>query len=193
MQEEDATFKVEKNVETGDVLISGLGEAQLDIMCKRVKSKLGIDITWQEPRVAYRETIRKTSQAEGKHKKQSGGAGQYGDVFIKYEPGAEDGQFEFVDAVVGGAVPRQFIPAVEKGLREAIKHGVLAGYPLVNLKATLYDGKYHPLTARKSHSSLRQNFLMQTVSQRQVRASLNLSSKQKSSSPTSIWAISSVI
>ena len=145
MQEEDATFKVEKNVETGDVLISGLGEAQLDIMCKRVKSKLGIDITWQEPRVAYRETIRKTSQAEGKHKKQSGGAGQYGDVFIKYEPGAEDGQFEFVDAVVGGAVPRQFIPAVEKGLREAIKHGVLAGYPLVNLKATLYDGKYHPV------------------------------------------------
>ncbi len=149
MQEEDATFKVEKNVETGDVLISGLGEAQLDIMCKRVKAKLGIDITWQEPRVAYRETIRKTSQAEGKHKKQSGGAGQYGDVFIKYEPGAEDGQFEFVDAVVGGAVPRQFIPAVEKGLREAIKHGVLAGYPLVNLKATLYDGKYHPVDSKE--------------------------------------------
>lgn len=149
MQEEDATFKVEKNIETGDVLISGLGEAQLDIMCKRVKSKLGIDITWQEPRVAYRETIRKTSQAEGKHKKQSGGAGQYGDVFIKYEPGAEDGQFEFVDTVVGGAVPRQFIPAVEKGLREAIKHGVLAGYPLVNLKATLYDGKYHPVDSKE--------------------------------------------
>ena len=149
MQEEDATFKVEKNIETGDVLISGLGEAQLDIMCKRVKSKLGIDITWQEPRVAYRETIRKTSQAEGKHKKQSGGAGQYGDVFIKYEPGAADGEFEFVDAVVGGAVPRQFIPAVEKGLREAIKHGVLAGYPLVNLKATLYDGKYHPVDSKE--------------------------------------------
>lgn len=149
MQEEDATFKVEKNVETGDVLISGLGEAQLDIMCKRVKAKLGIDITWQEPRVAYRETIKKTAQAEGKHKKQSGGAGQYGDVFIKYEPGAEDGIFEFVDAVVGGAVPRQFIPAVEKGLREAIKHGVLAGYPMVNLKATLYDGKYHPVDSKE--------------------------------------------
>lgn len=149
MQEEDATFKVEKNVETGDVLISGLGEAQLDIMCKRVKAKLGIDITWQEPRVAYRETIRKTAQAEGKHKKQSGGAGQYGDVFIKYEPGAADGEFEFVDAVVGGAVPRQFIPAVEKGLREAIKHGVLAGYPMVNLKATLYDGKYHPVDSKE--------------------------------------------
>ncbi len=149
MQEEDATFKVEKNIETGDVLISGLGEAQLDIMCKRVKAKLGIDITWQEPRVAYRETIKKTAQAEGKHKKQSGGAGQYGDVFIKYEPGAADGEFEFVDAVVGGAVPRQFIPAVEKGLREAIKHGVLAGYPMVNLKATLYDGKYHPVDSKE--------------------------------------------
>ncbi len=149
MQEEDATFKVEKNVETGDVLISGLGEAQLDIMCKRVKAKLGIDISWQEPKVAYRETIKKTAQAEGKHKKQSGGAGQYGDVFIKYEPGAEDGIFEFVDAVVGGAVPRQFIPAVEKGLREAIKHGVLAGYPMVNLKATLYDGKYHPVDSKE--------------------------------------------
>ncbi len=149
MQEEDATFKVEKNVETGDVLISGLGEAQLDIMCKRVKAKLGIDIAWQEPRVAYRETIKKTAQAEGKHKKQSGGAGQYGDVFIKYEAGAADGEFEFVDAVVGGAVPRQFIPAVEKGLREAIKHGVLAGYPMVNLKATLYDGKYHPVDSKE--------------------------------------------
>ncbi len=149
MQEEDATFKVEKNIETGDVLISGLGEAQLDIMCKRVKAKLGIDITWQEPKVAYRETIKKTASAEGKHKKQSGGAGQFGDVWIKFEPGAADGEFEFVDAVVGGAVPRQFIPAVEKGLREAIKHGVLAGYPMVNLKATLYDGKYHPVDSKE--------------------------------------------
>jgi elongation factor G len=149
MQDEDATFKVEKNVVTGDVLISGLGEAQLDIMCKRVKNKLGIDISWQEPRVAYKETIRKEASAEGKHKKQSGGAGQFGDVWIKFEPGAADGEFEFVDAVVGGAVPRQFIPAVEKGLREAIKEGVLAGYPMVNLKATLYDGKYHPVDSKE--------------------------------------------
>ncbi len=149
MQDEDATFKVEKNIETGDVLISGLGEAQLDIMCKRVKAKLGIDISWQEPRVAYRETIRKAAREEGRHKKQSGGAGQFGDVWIKFEPGAEDGVFEFVDAVVGGAVPRQFIPAVEKGLREAIKHGMLAGYPMVNLKATLDDGKYHPVDSKE--------------------------------------------
>lgn len=149
MQDEDATFKVEKNIETGDVLISGLGEAQLDIMCKRVKAKLGIDITWQEPRVAYRETIRKAAREEGRHKKQSGGAGQFGDVWVKFEPGAEDGVFEFVDAVVGGAVPRQFIPAVEKGLREAIKHGMLAGYPMVNVKATLDDGKYHPVDSKE--------------------------------------------
>lgn len=149
MQDEDATFKVEKNVVTGDVLISGVGEAQLDIMCKRVKNKLGIDISWQEPRVAYQETIRKEASAEGKHKKQSGGAGQFGDVWIKFEPGAADGVFEFVDAIVGGAVPRQFIPAVEKGLREAIKEGVLAGYPMTNLKATLYDGKSHQVDSKE--------------------------------------------
>lgn len=149
MQEEDATFKVEKNIETGDVLISGLGEAQLDIMCKRVKAKLGIQVDWQTPRVAYRETIRKNSRCEGKHKKQSGGAGQFGDVWIRFEPGAEDGVFQFVDEVVGGAVPRQFIPAVEKGLREAILHGVLAGYPMINLKCTLDDGKYHPVDSKE--------------------------------------------
>ena len=149
MQDEDNTFKVEKNVETGEVLISGLGEAQLDIMCKRVKNKFGVEAKLSEPRIAYKETIRKMAEAEGKHKKQSGGAGQYGDVFIRFEPGAEDGEFEFVDAIVGGSVPRQFIPAVEKGLHEAIKKGVLAEYPMVNLKATLYDGKYHPVDSKE--------------------------------------------
>ncbi len=149
MQDEDNTFKVEKNIETGDVLISGLGEAQLDIMCKRVKNKLNLDVLLKAPRIAYRETIRKTAEAEGKHKKQSGGAGQFGQVMIKFEPGAEDGQYEFVDAIVGGAVPRNFIPAVDKGLREAIKKGVLAGYPMINLKATLFDGKYHPVDSKE--------------------------------------------
>ena len=149
MQDEDNTFKVEKNIETGDVLVSGLGEAQLDIMCKRVKNKFGVEAKLSDPKIAYKETIRKMAEAEGKHKKQSGGAGQFGDVFIRFEPGAEDGEFEFVDAVVGGSVPRQFIPAVEKGLREAIKKGVLAEYPVVNLKATLYDGKYHPVDSKE--------------------------------------------
>lgn len=149
MQEEDMTFKVEKNVETGDILISGLGEAQLDIMCKRVKNKFGVEAKLSDPKVAYRETIRRSAEAEGKHKKQSGGAGQYGVVQVRFEPGAADGNFEFVDAIVGGAVPRQFIPAVEKGLLEAIKSGVLAGYPTINIKATLYDGKYHPVDSKE--------------------------------------------
>ncbi|MDR3216813.1 MAG: elongation factor G [Clostridiaceae bacterium] len=149
MQEEDNTFKVRKDVETGDVLVSGLGEAQLEIMCKRVKNKFGVEAKLSDPKIAYRETVKGTAEAEGKHKKQSGGAGQYGDVFIRFEPGAADGIFEFVDAIVGGAVPRQFIPAVEKGLRESIKKGVLAGYPMVNLKATLYDGKYHPVDSKE--------------------------------------------
>ncbi|MDR2634744.1 MAG: elongation factor G [Clostridiales bacterium] len=149
MQEEDTTFKVRKDNETGDVLVSGLGEAQLEIMCRRVKNKFGVEAKLSDPKVAYRETIKGTAEAEGKHKKQSGGAGQFGDVFIRFEPGAADGVFEFVDAIVGGAVPRQFIPAVEKGLREAIKKGVLAGYPMVNLKATLYDGKYHDVDSKE--------------------------------------------
>ncbi len=149
MLEEDSTFNLEKNAETGDVLMSGLGESQLQIICARLKNKFGVEAKLADPKIAYRETIRKTAQAEGKHKKQSGGAGQFGDVWIKFEPGAADGEFEFVDAVVGGAVPKQFIPAVEKGLREAIKNGVLAGYPMVNLKATLFDGKYHPVDSKE--------------------------------------------
>lgn len=149
MQDDDPTFKVEKNIETGQVLVSGLGEAQLEIMCSRVKKKLNMSIKLETPKVAYKETIRKSVSAEGKHKKQSGGAGQYGVVQIQFEPGAENGEFEFVDKIVGGAVPKQFIPAVEKGLREAIKKGVLAGYPMLNLKATLFDGKYHPVDSKE--------------------------------------------
>lgn len=149
MLEEDSTFKLEKNAVTGDVLMSGLGETQLMIICARLKNKFNVEAKLSDPKIAYRETIRKTAEAEGKHKKQSGGAGQFGVVSIKFEPGAEDGTFEFVDAIVGGAVPKQFIPAVEKGLREAIKNGVLAGYPMVNLKATLFDGKYHPVDSKE--------------------------------------------
>lgn len=149
LQDEDPTFKVEKNIETGDVLLSGLGEAQLEIMCKKVKNKIGLDSATKSPRIPYHETIRGVASAEGKHKKQNGGAGQFGDVWIKFEPGAADGEYEFVDAIVGGAVPNNFIPAVDKGLREAILHGVLAGYPVKNLKCTLYDGKYHPVDSKE--------------------------------------------
>ncbi len=142
--EEDPTFKVEKNVETGQMLIYGIGEMHLEIIGKRLENKFGVSPVFKEPKVAYRETIRKPLKAEGKHKKQSGGHGQYGHVWIEFEPLADtDQEFEFVDKIVGGVVPRQYIPAVEKGLREALPKGVLAGYPLVGIKATLYDGSYH--------------------------------------------------
>ena len=149
LSEEDLTFKVEKDKETGEMVIRGQGETQLEILCKTLKAKFGCEALLSEPKVAFRETITTCVEAEGKHKKQTGGAGQFGVVNIRFEPGASDGQFEFVDAVVGGAVPKQFIPAVEKGLREAILKGVLAGYPVVNLKCTLFDGKYHPVDSKE--------------------------------------------
>lgn len=149
LAEEDLTFKVEKDKETGEMVIRGLGETQLDVLCKKLKVKFGCEAVLSEPKVAFRETITIPAEAEGKHKKQTGGAGQFGVVNIRFEPGASDGEFEFVDAVVGGAVPKQFIPAVEKGLREAKEKGVLAGYPVVNLKCTLFDGKYHPVDSKE--------------------------------------------
>ncbi len=149
LRDEDISFTVEKNADTGEMLIAGVGATGLDIIKKKLKAKFGVDAELVKPKIAYKETIKGVSEAEGKHKKQSGGAGQYGHVKIKFEPGAEDGLYEFVDAVVGGAVPRQFIPAVDKGLREAIKEGVLAGYPLLNLKATLFDGSSHPVDSKE--------------------------------------------
>ena len=149
LAEEDLTFKVEKDHQTGEMVIRGQGETQLDVLCKKVKAKFGAEAVLSNPKVAFRETITATVEAEGKHKKQTGGAGQYGVVNIKFEPGAANGEFEFVDAVVGGAVPRQFIPAVESGLLEAKQKGVLAGYPMVNLKCTLFDGKYHPVDSKE--------------------------------------------
>ncbi len=148
LKDEDIAFTVSKDPETGEMLLSGLGDTQLDILCKKLKSKYNCEAVLQDPRIAYRETIRKSVEAEGKHKKQSGGAGQYGHCKVRFEPGAADGVFEFVDAVVGGTVPRQFIPSVEKGLRAAIAKGVLAGYPMVNLKATLFDGSSHPVDSK---------------------------------------------
>lgn len=149
LMDEDRTFKLEKNAETNEMVLSGLGEMQLDIICKKIKNKFGATAVLREPRIAYRETIRKCVEAEGKHKKQSGGAGQFGQCSVRFEPGAEDGIFEFVDAVVGGAIPRQFIPAVEKGLREAAPKGIQADYPVINLKCTVFDGKYHPVDSKE--------------------------------------------
>ena len=144
--EEDPVFKIERDKENAETIIWGLGETHLEVIASRIKNKFGADVILQTPKIPYRETIKGKSDVQGKHKKQSGGHGQYGDVKIKFEP-RNDGEFdlEFVDKVVGGAVPRNFIPAVEKGLRECMSSGVLAGYPVVGVKATLYDGSYHPV------------------------------------------------
>lgn len=143
--EEDPTFKITRDVENAETIVSGLGEIHIEIIANKLKSKFGVDVLLDTPKVPYRETIRKTADVQGKYKKQSGGHGQYGDVWIKFEPQHETEDLVFVDQIVGGVVPRQYIPAVEKGLREAMKHGVLAGYPVIGLKATLHDGSYHPV------------------------------------------------
>lgn len=144
LTEEDPTITVERNAETGETILSGLGEVHVDVTTTKLKKKFGVDVDVTLPKIPYRETIKGSSKAEGKHKKQTGGRGQYGHVWIEFEHIA-DQAFEFVDKIFGGAVPRQYIPAVEKGLREAIEEGVLAGYPVVNMKATLYDGSFHPV------------------------------------------------
>ena len=144
LNEEDQTFTVVNNAETRQVVLSGTGDIQLDVLVSRLKSRFGVDAELATPRVPYREKIRKKVEVQGRHKKQTGGHGQFGDVWIRFEPGEQD-DLEFCEEVVGGAVPKNYFPAVEKGLREAVAHGTLAGYPMVNLKATLYDGSYHPV------------------------------------------------
>ncbi len=142
--EEDPTMSYVVNSETIEQIISGLGEQHLDAVCAKLKTKFGIEISLSKPRIAYRESIRKKCKAQGRHKKQTGGHGQFGDVWIEFEPTSE-GEFVFTEKVFGGSVPKNFHPAVEKGLQEAVRHGVLAGYPVVGLKATLLDGSYHPV------------------------------------------------
>ncbi len=149
LAEEDLTFIVEKDNTTGEMVIRGLGETQLDILCKKLKSKFGAEAVLSEPKIPFKETIKLAVEAEGKHKKQSGGAGQFGVVNIRFEPGAENGEFEFVNAIVGGAVSKPFALAAEKGIKEAMQKGVLAGYPMTNLKCTLFDGKEHPVDSKE--------------------------------------------
>ena len=142
LAEEDPTFQATTDHETGQTIIAGVGELHLDIIVDRMKREFGVEANIGQPQVSYRETIKTAAECEGKHIKQSGGRGQYGHVWIKFEPNPDKG-YEFVDEVVGGVVPREYIPVVDKGLQEAMQSGILAGYPLVDVKATLYDGSYH--------------------------------------------------
>ncbi|WP_262315614.1 elongation factor G [Lacticaseibacillus parakribbianus] len=150
LSEEDPTFRAETNPETGETLIAGMGELHLDIMVDRMKREFKVEAKVGEPQVAYRETFTKTASAQGKFVRQSGGKGQYGDVWVEFTPNEEGKGFEFEDAIVGGVVPREYIPAVEAGLKDAMANGVLAGYPLIDVKAKLYDGSYHEVDSNET-------------------------------------------
>ena len=145
LNEEDPTFSVGANAETHQMVLSGSGDMQIDVLVSKLKSRFNVEAELKPTRVPYREKIRKTVQKQGRHKKQTGGSGQFGDVWIRFEPNPEEEDMVFAEEVFGGSVPKNFFPAVEKGLREACLHGPLAGYPVVNLKAVLYDGSYHPV------------------------------------------------
>ena len=148
LAEEDPTFKVHTDHETGQTVIAGMGELHLDVLVDRMKREFNVEANVGRPQVAYRETIKAAGECEGKYIKQSGGRGQYGHVWIKFEPNTDKG-YEFVDQIVGGVVPREYIPVVDKGLQEAMQTGILAGYPMIDVKATLYDGSYHDVDSNE--------------------------------------------
>ncbi|HFR3903089.1 TPA: elongation factor G [Streptococcus suis] len=170
LAEEDPTFRVETNVETGETVISGMGELHLDVLVDRMRREFKVEANVGAPQVSYRETFRASTQARGFFKRQSGGKGQFGDVWVEFTPNEEGKGFEFENAIVGGVVPREFIPAVEKGLVESMANGVLAGYPIVDVKAKLYDGSYHDVDSSETAFK--------------VAASLALKEAAKSAQPT---------
>jgi elongation factor G len=143
MAEEDPTLHHHYDPETKQLLVSGIGQLHVEVVVERMKRKYNVDVSLLPPRIPYKETVKGRAEVQGKYKKQTGGRGQYGDVWLKIEPLARGGGFEFVDDIFGGAVPRNYIPSVEKGVRDCMKRGILAGYPVVDLKVTLYDGSYH--------------------------------------------------
>lgn len=147
LMEEDPSFALVRNSETHQTLLGGQGEQQLQIIVSKLKEKFGVEVKKVEQKIAYRETIKGTADVQGKHKKQSGGAGQYGDVHIKFAPCAED--FEFKESLFGGSVPKNYVPAVEKGLKESMEKGPLAGCKVVGVSADLYDGSYHPVDSNE--------------------------------------------
>ena len=149
LNEEDPSFTLVNNAETKQLVLSGSGDQQLDVLVAKLKSRFGVDAILSEAKVPYREKIKKTVQAHGRHKKQTGGSGQFGDVWVRFEPQEEQDEMIFAEEVFGGSVPKNFYPAVEKGIQEAVQKGPLAGYPMVGLKAVLYDGSYHPVDSNE--------------------------------------------
>jgi elongation factor G len=143
LREEDPSLQVRRDPQTKEIILAGMGKAHLEIAIERLKRKFGLEVQMKTPRVPYMETIHGRVEVQGRHKKQTGGRGQFGDCWIKLEPLPRGGGYEFVNQIVGGAIPRQYIPAVEKGIVEAMEEGVLAGYPVVDVRVTVYDGSYH--------------------------------------------------
>lgn len=154
LAEEDPTFRIHTDEETGQTIMSGMGELHLEILIDRMKREFNVEANVGEPQVAFRETIKGTAEVQGKHAKQSGGRGQYGDVWVRFEPNEVGKGFEFVDAIKGGVVPQEYRPAVQKGIKETLEGGVIAGYPVVDIKATLYDGSYHDVDSSELAFSL---------------------------------------
>jgi elongation factor G len=152
--EEDSTLKLDRNIETNETVLSGMGETQVEVAAEKMQSKFGVNVNLETPKVPYRETITQSTQAEYKHKKQTGGHGQYGHVMLELEPLERGSGCEFVDKVVGGRIPRNYIPAVEKGVNEAVQAGVLAQYPVTDIKVTVYDGSFHPVDSSEICSPL---------------------------------------
>ena len=165
LAEEDPTFRARTDHETGQTVIAGMGELHLDIIVDRMKREFNVEANIGKPQVSYRETLTQTADCEGKYVKQSGGRGQYGHVWIKFEPNPEKG-YEFVDAVVGGVVPREYIPVTDKGLQDAMKTGVLAGYPLVDVKATLFDGSYHDVDSNEMAFKIAASFALKEAAKK---------------------------
>jgi elongation factor G len=149
LHEEDPTFEVLYNAETHETLVSGLGERHLEISLAKLKRKFNVTAELTRPKIAYRETFKTKAEGQGKHKKQSGGRGQFGDCWVRFEPLPRGSGYQFVDEVVGGAIPRQYIPAVDKGIQEASLRGVLAGFPLVDFKVEIYDGSFHTVDSNE--------------------------------------------
>jgi len=149
LAQEDPSFRVHTDEESGQTIIEGMGELHLEIIVDRMKREFGVEANVGKPQVAYRETIRNTVDQEGKYIKQSGGRGQYGHVWIKIEPKEPGAGYEFVNAIVGGVIPREYVPAVDKGIQEQLQNGVIAGFPVVDVKVTLYDGSYHDVDSNE--------------------------------------------
>lgn len=166
LAEEDPTFRVQGDIETGETIISGMGELHLEIIVDRMKREFKVEANVGRPQVAYKETIKEESEAEGKYIRQSGGRGQYGHVWLRLEPQERGKGFEFVDEIKGAAIPKEFIPAVEKGVKEAMDKGVVAGYPMIDMKVTLYDGSYHEVDSSEMAFKIAGSIALQAAAKR---------------------------